>query len=115
METQFIENLKILISSQELGELTKGCRGIPQKLVLKTDAIVAINGSEEQVTLATRTGAWWSAEAGPTFGVVDRLLYEIRDEMKENNLYFNNQKRDQVLVKALEKTLKLNDYLRSQR
>lgn len=115
METQFIEALKIMISSQELGELTRGCRGIPTKLVLSGDTIVAITPAEERTVLATRTGAWWTAESGSTFGVVDRLLYEIRDEMKSSGLYFNNQNRDVILTQALEKTLKLNDHIRSVR
>jgi hypothetical protein len=110
-----LQNLKSSITSREFGDLTKFCKTIPLKLEIVGKQIVLTNSLEEKYTIAVKAGSWWESEAGPLCIMIDRLLLEIRQEMIEENMYFNNKDRDQILLKSLEQILKCNDILRSER
>ena len=111
---QFVDSLPLALSSQELAEVIDYCYNrFPQVVFLAGDKIVAKNTEEETVILARKTGAWWEAESGQAYSVVDRLLSDIRSEMKTAGIYFENEGRDQILAESLNKVLTIKDDIRS--
>lgn len=117
MNTQhFVDSLPLALSSHELAEVIDYCYNrFPQIVFLEGDKIFAKNTEEERVVLASRTGAWWQAEEGRAFGVVDRLLSDIRSEMKTAGIYFENYGRDEIVAQCLHKVLTIRDDIRSNR